>query len=110
MQILIKAGISLAVIFAATAIGKKASSLAGLIAVMPLTGVLVLAWLYSENNGDPTIMQGYARGAFWGIIPSMLFFLVVYLCFKRELPLPIVLGSGFAAWLAGAFLHQFFLK
>ena len=45
MQILIKIIISLIVIVAATAIGKRLPSAAGLIGVMPLTGALVLVWV-----------------------------------------------------------------
>jgi len=40
------------IILAATAIGKKLPSAAGLIGVMPLTGALVLAWMYLENRGE----------------------------------------------------------
>lgn len=110
MQNLIKAGISLAIIFLATGIGKKLPSLAGLIAVMPLTGALVLVWMYVENRGNPDVMQEFAKGALWGIIPSILFFCIVFLCFKKQLPLPAVLCSGFGVWLAAAFIHQLILK
>ncbi len=57
MKILIKTVISLAIILLATGIGKKYPSLAGLIAVMPLTGALVLVWLYTDTHGDPAKMQ-----------------------------------------------------
>jgi len=40
MQLLLKILISLAIILAATAIGKRLPSTAGLIGVMPLTGAL----------------------------------------------------------------------
>jgi uncharacterized membrane protein (GlpM family) len=110
MQILIKAAISLVIILVATGIAKKFPSLAGLIAVMPLTGALVLVWVYLENRGNPAIMQGFARGALWGILPSILFFVVALLCFKKELSLPIVLCSSFGIWLTAACAHQWFLK
>jgi uncharacterized membrane protein (GlpM family) len=110
MQILIKVIISVAVILVATALGKKLPSTAGLIGVMPLTGALVLVWMYLETKGDPEIMQDFAEGALWGILPSILFFLVAFFCFKKELSLPIVLVSSFSVWLAAAFVHQWFLK
>ncbi len=50
MQILIKAILSLSIILVATAIGKRLPSTAGLIGVMPLTGALVLVWMYLENR------------------------------------------------------------
>ena len=110
MQILIKAALSLVIIFAATWIAKRFPSAAGLIGVMPLTGALVLVWVYLENNGNPDVMQAFAKGALWGILPSILFFLVAFFCFKKQLPLVVVLCSSFGVWLATAFVHQWFLK
>jgi len=55
-------------------------------------------------------MQVFAQGAFRGILPTMLFFFVALVCFKRQLPLSIVLGSGFGAWLVAACVHQWLLK
>ena len=110
MQILIKIVLSVVIILIATAVGKKMPSTAGLIGVMPLTGALVLVWMYLENKGDPAVMQSFAKGALWGILPSILFFLVAFFCFKRQLSLPIVLVSSFGIWLAAAFVHQWILK
>jgi uncharacterized membrane protein (GlpM family) len=98
------------VILLCTQIGRKIPSLAGLIAVMPLTGLLVLVWLYLDNPGNFELMMDYTKGALWGIIPSILFFLVAFLCFRKELSLWIVLLASFAIWLAAAFIHQLLLK
>jgi len=95
MQIPIKAITSAAIILAATVIGKKFLSTTGLIGVMPLTGALILVWMYLGNRGNPKVMQEFARGALWGILPSILFFLVAFVCFKKQLALPIVLLSSF---------------
>ena len=110
MQILIKAVLSVVIILAATAIGKKLPSTAGLIGVMPLAGALVLVWIYLENEGNPEIMQSFTKGALWGILPSILFYLVAFFCFKRNLSLPIVLVASFGVWLCAAFVHQWILK
>lgn len=110
MQILIKVIISVAIILAATSIGKKLPSIAGLISVMPLVGALVLVWMYLENQGDPKIMQEFTKSALWGILPSILFYLVAFVCFKKQLPLPLVLVSSFVVWLGAAFAHQWMLK
>ena len=110
MQILIKAALSLVIIFLATGIAKKFPSLAGLIAVMPLTGALVLVWIYVENKGNADVMQAFTKGALWGIIPSIHFFCVAFFCFKKQFPLSIVLCASFGIWLAAAFAHQWFLK
>jgi len=71
---------------------------------------LVLVWMYLESDGDAGIMQQFTKGALWGIVPSILFFIVALLCFKRGLPLTIVLVSSFGAWLGAALVHQWFLK
>jgi uncharacterized membrane protein (GlpM family) len=110
MQILVKAVISVVVILAATAIGKRLPSTAGLIGVMPLTGALVLVWMHLENKGDSEVMQRFTKGALWGILPSILFFLVAFFCFKKGFSLPMVLVSSFGVWLAAAFVHQWVLK
>jgi uncharacterized membrane protein (GlpM family) len=110
MQILIKAVLSVIIILAATAVGKKLPSTAGLIGVMPLAGALVLIWMYLENEGNPQVMQSFTRGALWGILPSILFYLVAFFCFKRNLSLPVVLGASFGIWLCAAVVHQWILK
>ena len=51
-EILIKILVSLGVIVAVTAIAKKLPSIAGLISVMPLTGAMILVWVYLENKDD----------------------------------------------------------
>jgi uncharacterized membrane protein (GlpM family) len=110
MQTLMKIIISLAIIFIATAISKKLPSTAGLIGVMPIAGALVLVWVYVENKGDAQIMQSFTKGALWGIIPSLIFYLVALFCFRKQLPLSITLSASFAAWLAAAFIHYLLLK
>jgi uncharacterized membrane protein (GlpM family) len=110
MQLLIKIVFSVLIILAATSVAKKFSSLAGLVAVMPLTGALVLVWVYLDNNGDQGVMVNFAKGALWGMLPSLLFFLVAYLCFRKGFSLPLVLGSSFLVWLGAAFAHQWLLK
>jgi uncharacterized membrane protein (GlpM family) len=110
MQLLIKISLSLAIILLATFTAKRFPSAAGLIGVMPLIGALVLAWVYLENQGDPGIMAGFAKGALWGLVPSILFFLVAFFCLKKGFPLTIVLVASFAAWFLTAMVHQWALK
>ena len=110
MRFVIKLFISLAIILLCTSIGKKLPSLAGLIAVMPLTGLIVLLWLYFDNPGNFELMTNYTRGALWGIVPSILFFLVAFFCFQKHLSLWIVLCASFAVWVIAAFIHQLLLR
>jgi len=66
--------------------------------------------VYLGNKGDPQVMQDFAKGALWGILQSILLFLVAFFCFKKHLTLPIVLVSSFGAWLGAAVVHQWVLK
>ena len=75
----VKLLIAVVIITAAQYIAKTRPSLAGLIAVMPLTGLIVMLWVWQDNSGDVTKMTRYALGAVWGIIPAILFFAVAYL-------------------------------
>jgi uncharacterized membrane protein (GlpM family) len=110
MHLLIKVFLSVAIILAATAIGKKFPSAAGLVGVMPLTGALVLVWIHLENNGNPEVMQAFTKGALWGMLPTVLFFFTAFFCFKKSLSLSLVLIASFGMWLTAAVVHQFILK
>ena len=109
MRFLVKLLVSVGIIAVCSQIGRKLPSLAGLIAVMPLTGLIVLIWLYTEAPGNFNLMTEYTKGALWGIVPSILFFLVAFTCFRRQLSLWIVLCASFAVWLIAAFIHQWLL-
>ena len=109
MRFAIKLLISVCVIAFCAGIGRRLPTLAGLIAVMPLTGLIVLIWLSLDNPGNFNLITAYTKGALWGIVPSVLFFLVAFVCFRRHLPLWIVLCASFAVWFIGAFVHQWLL-
>jgi uncharacterized membrane protein (GlpM family) len=109
MRFVIKLLISVGMIVLCTQIGRKLPTLAGLIAVMPLTGLIVLLWLYADNPGNFGLMTEYVKGALWGIIPSILFFAVAFVCFRRHLPIWIVLAASFTIWIAAAAVHQWLL-
>lgn len=110
MQILIKVAVSVCIILLATAIAKRFPSAAGLIGVMPLTGALVLVWVFIENKGDPETMQRFVKGALWGFFPTVLFFLVALFCLRKEIHLSALLVASFAAWFVAAVVHQWALK
>jgi hypothetical protein len=110
LRFAVKLLLSLSVIVLATQIGRRLPTLAGLIAVMPLTSLLVLLWLYWDYPGDFARLTGYCEGALLGIVPTLLFFVAALLCLRRHLPLWAVLSISFALWLLGAFAHQWLLR
>ena len=109
MQLVVKLFISLSIIVLCTRIGKSFPSLAGLIATMPLTGLIVLMWLYIENKNYP-MLEKYTQGALWGIVPSILFFLTAYFCMRKHLSFPFTILLSFGIWSIGAFIHQWLLR
>jgi hypothetical protein len=109
MRFVIRLLISVGIIVFCTQIGRKLPTFAGLVAVMPLTGLIVLLWLYSENPGNFDLMVNYTKGAVLGLGPSILFFAVAFFCFRKQFPLWLVLSASFAVWLGGAFIHQWLL-
>ncbi len=98
------------VIISCVLLGKRFPTLAGLIATMPLTSLLVLVWLHTDNPGDLRLVADYTRGVLWGIIPTILFFTVAWFCFRSRLSLPLALSASFVVWLAGAAVHQWLLR
>ena len=109
-QFVLKLALANGVIIICSQIGKKLPSLGGLIATMPLTGLIIMVWLYTEDPENVSTMKQYTKGALWGIGPSILFFLVAHYCFSRQLPLGLVLGLSFGVWAAGAAVHQWLLR
>jgi uncharacterized membrane protein (GlpM family) len=55
-------------------------------------------------------MQEFTKGALWGILPSILFYVVALVCFKKNLPLHLVLVVSFGVWMGAALVHQWILK
>ena len=77
MQFIVKLAASLAIIIIASQIGRRYPTLGGLIATMPLTSLVVLLWIYSDNPADHKLLREYSLGALWGIAPTILFFAAV---------------------------------
>jgi len=109
MRFLIKLLISVVIIVLCTQIGRRLPTLAGLIAVMPLTGAIVLVWLYIDNPSNYALLTQYTRAALWGILPSILFFLTAFFCFQKQLALSITLCVSFTVWIIAAVFHQLLL-
>lgn len=110
MQFIVKLLISNLIIILCVWLGKRHPSFAGLVATMPLTSLIVLLWLYSENPSDTRFLPGYVSGVFFGVIPTMLFFGAAWLCLRKGFQLPASLAVSFAVWIAAAALHQLLLK
>jgi uncharacterized membrane protein (GlpM family) len=110
MHFSLKLILSNLVILSCVWLGRRFPSLAGLIATMPLTSLIVLLWLYQDNPADRGALSAYVGGVFFGVLPTLCFFGVVWLCLRRGMVLPASLAAGFVVWVLTAFLHQFVLR
>ncbi len=110
MQFFVKLVVTNLIIIVCVQLGRKFPTLAGLIATMPLTSLIVLIWLHTDNPGDFRLMADYTKGVLWGIIPTILFFAAAWLCFRRQWPLSTALSAGFGVWLVGAVVHQWLVR
>lgn len=110
MHFALKLLISNLIIILCVWLGKRFPSLGGLIATMPITSLIVLLWLYHDNEGESSTVTGYVEGVFFGVIPTMLFFGAAWFCLKRGFHLPATLAVSFAVWISAAAVHQLLLK
>lgn len=109
MQLLVKLLLSSLILLACSWLGKKFPTLAGLMVVMPITGLLVLLWL-GLDGGQKNLMMEYSRGALYGIIPTFFFYITALFCFSRNMPLVTTLLISSSLWFCGALVHQLVLK
>jgi uncharacterized membrane protein (GlpM family) len=105
----VKLLITIAIIIFCSQVGKKAPTFAGLIATVPITTLMVLLWLWSDNPGDFKLMTDYTKGVLWGIIPTVFFFITVFLCFKKQISILPTAAVSFTIWLIAAIVHQIFV-
>ncbi|HET8898895.1 MAG TPA: DUF3147 family protein [Rhodanobacteraceae bacterium] len=75
-QFAIKLLITVATVLVAAALSKRTGWLGALIASLPLTSLLVLAWLYHDTR-DVARVADLAMGIFWFVLGSLPFFLVL---------------------------------
>lgn len=81
-------------------IGKRSSFAGALLASLPLTSLLALIWLY-RDTGDALQAAALARGIFWLVLPSLLFFLVFPLAVKAGWGFWQAMGAASACTVAG---------
>ncbi len=107
---IVKIIISLFLILTVTTLAKKVPALAGLIAVMPLTGALILFWVAFENKENYQLMTEFSKSALLGLVPTIIFFLVAFVCFKYRISIFLSLFLSFSSWVFSAIIHQWILK
>lgn len=110
MHFTLKLLISNLVILSCVWLGRRHPPLAGLIATMPLTSLIVLLWLHLDNPRDNGALTSYVGGVFFGVVPTLFFFGILWICLRRGIPLGGALSASFAVWGGAALLHQLLLR
>lgn len=95
MHLFIKFALTAGIVVAVSEIAKRSTIFGALVASLPLTSILALAWLYNDTQ-DITKISDLSFSIFWMVLPSLAFFLL--------LPAFIRLGLGFYAALFSASL------
>lgn len=102
----VKIAATLGVILLATSLGRKFPAVSALLVVMPLTSLIVITWLHVDSPGDVVVVSDFVRGALFGVLPTVLFFLVLTICFSHGWPFGRSMAVGLAVWAVGASVHQ----
>lgn len=101
----VKILISATIIAIVSEVARKYTSLGGLIAAMPLTTLLSLCWLYYEKK-DLNLLSDFSKAVFWGVFPTLLFFIPAIYLFKKGYNFYLVMTISFLCFLVGAYIHQ----
>mgnify|MGYP001007922136 CR=1 FL=1 len=82
LQFWIKVAITVALVLTASMLSKKPGPLGALVASLPVTSLLVLAWLYLEQH-DAKRVADMSMEIFWFVLGSLAFFPVLSLSIRR---------------------------
>jgi hypothetical protein len=94
MQFFIKVLLSALIIAGVSELGRRYSLFAAILASLPLTSILAIAWLYYDTHDTGQVIQ-LTESIFWVVLPSLVFFLVLPLLLKAGVSfLPALLVSS----------------
>jgi uncharacterized membrane protein (GlpM family) len=107
MRFLIKTVLSALIIAAISEVGKRSSTVAAILASLPLTSILAFIWLYADT-GDAEQVAKLSTGIFWALIPSFLLLLSLPWLLRQGVRFPLalaiscaIMASGYAAYAWG---------
>jgi hypothetical protein len=108
LQFLAKAAVTIALVLLASVLARRSGWIGALAASLPLTSLLVLAWLYSDPR-DPRQVADMAMAIFWFVVGSLPFFVVLALVLRQGWRSGPAVGLAGAAGFAGASLTRLLL-
>jgi len=107
-QFLLKAVITVALVLLASMLARRHGWLGALVASLPLTSLLVLAWLYSDTR-DPLQVADLAMNIFWFVLGSLPFFVALAFALRQGWRIGPAFAAAAVAGFAGVSLTQWLL-
>ena len=84
LYLIIKAGISGAIVAAVSEIARRYPGWGGLLASLPLTSLLAMIWLY-RDSGDAGRVAELSISTFWFFLPSIPLFIALPMLLRTNL-------------------------
>lgn len=109
MQFLVKVFVSALIIAGASELGKRFTLLGAILASLPLTSILALAWLYVDTRETQPVID-LSVGIFWAVLPSLLFFVVFPRLLRSGMAFAPAMLVACVAMAAGYDFYAFLLR
>jgi uncharacterized membrane protein (GlpM family) len=90
MKILLKVIITALLVTGISELSRRYTTLAAILASLPLTSILAMIWLYLDTK-DAGKISDLSYGIFWAVLPSLLFFIALPLLLKAGFKFPLAL-------------------
>lgn len=108
MQFFIKVLLSALMIAGVSELGRRYSLFAAILASLPLTSMLAIAWLYYDTRDTDQVVQ-LTQSIFWVVLPSLVFFLVLPLLLKVGMSFLSALFASAAVMIVTYWLYTLLL-
>jgi len=82
MQYILKIIVTALLVTGISELAKRYTSVAAILASLPLTSILAFIWLYQDTK-DKQKVSDLSYGIFWMVLPSMLFFVILPFLMKK---------------------------
>lgn len=105
----IKITISAFLIVLISEIGKRSSTIGGILASVPITSFMAFIWMYSESKDVKAIID-LSTDIFWLVIPSLVFFLIFPVLLKKEVNFYLAMGLSATVMIICYYIMIFFIK
>lgn len=109
LQFLLKSLITVAVVLVASVLARRNGWIGALVASLPLTSLLVLAWLYADTR-DATQVADLSMGIFWFVLGSLPFFLALAFGLRSSWRIELAFAVAIVVGFAGVSLVQWLLS